>query len=81
MKGNNICALAMTNIWDELSWITSFNTPNPIINVKHAEHLKNMYTQMIQQFPGELETKKTHLKRLKNFETNYNQWFNKNWPY
>ncbi|MDO6597475.1 DUF2723 domain-containing protein [Oceanihabitans sp. 2_MG-2023] len=80
-KGTKICVLAINNLWEELQWTTSFNPPNPIINVKHAEKLKNMYLQMINQFPGDKEIIISNKQRFKNFEPNYIQWQKINWPY
>ncbi|WP_034058125.1 protein O-mannosyl-transferase family [Lacinutrix jangbogonensis] len=80
-KSEEICALAMTNIWEELTWITSFNPPHPIINVRHAEKLKQMYLQMIAQFPGDEITKNEYQNRFNTFETEYILWQKKNWPY
>ncbi len=80
-KGSEICTLAMQNIWEELQWITSFNPPNPIINVKQAEQLKTMYLQMIQQFPGTLHTIEFNKQRYKAFESTYIKWQKENWPY
>ncbi|MFK7748229.1 MAG: DUF2723 domain-containing protein, partial [Kordia sp.] len=51
-KGTAICKTAMQNIWDELQWMTSFDPPYPIINLRHAYRLKGMYFQMLQQFPS-----------------------------
>ncbi|QIE58310.1 DUF2723 domain-containing protein [Rasiella rasia] len=80
-KGDNICATAMKNIWDELVWITSFDPPYPAINVSYAEKLKNMYIQMRQQFPGEISTLNVDDKGYKAFETKHNLWKQRNWPY
>lgn len=80
-KGSKLCSLAMNNIWEELKWMTSFNPPNPIINVKHAEKLKSMYLQMLKQFPGDKTTLKAYEDRFKTFETNYINWQQTNWPY
>ncbi|WP_082041683.1 DUF2723 domain-containing protein [Lacinutrix sp. Hel_I_90] len=80
-KGSQICALAMNNIWEELKWMTSFNPPNPIINVRHAEKLKTMYLQMIQQFPGDKTILNKNIKRFKTFENGYANWKKLNWPY
>ncbi|WP_375235054.1 protein O-mannosyl-transferase family [Winogradskyella sp.] len=80
-KGSEICTLAMENLWEELTWITSFNPPYPIINVKHAEKLKNMYIQMMEQFPGNKITLKGYEQRYNAFEVDYINWQQTNWPY
>lgn len=80
-KGSEICVLAINNLWEELAWTTSFNPPNAIINVKHAEQLKIMFLQMINQFPGDKEIIKLNTQRFKNFEPNYIEWQKTNWPY
>ena len=49
-KGEEVCLKAMDNVWEELQWITSVDNPgNPILNVKKASKLKEMYEQMINQ--------------------------------
>ncbi|AUC81700.1 DUF2723 domain-containing protein [Lacinutrix sp. Bg11-31] len=80
-KGSNICILAINNLWEELKWTTSFNPQNPIINVKHAEKLKNMFLQMIKQFPGDEEIIIFNEQRFKNFQPSYINWQKTNWPY
>ena len=80
-KGSEICTLAMNNIWGELKWMTSFNPPNPIINARHAEKLKNMYLQMLAQFPGDEKTLKFNEDRFKKNEADIINWINTNWPY
>ncbi|OUR99046.1 hypothetical protein A9Q86_13350 [Flavobacteriales bacterium 33_180_T64] len=80
-EGSKVCTLAMNNIWEELKWITSFNPPYPIINVKHAEKLKNMYLQMVKQFPGDKKTLSIYEQRFKTFEAYYINWQQTNWPY
>lgn len=80
-KGSEICILAMNNLWEELKWTTSFNPPNPIINVTHAEKLKSMYLQMLQQFPGDKKTLEIYEQHFKTFEADYIKWQQTNWPY
>ena len=80
--GNQICKKAMNNIWKELMWITSFDTPNPIINARHAKKLLNMYQQMTNQiYPyNKLYAEGCNLQ-LKKFVNTYNVWYKNNWPY
>lgn len=80
-KGSEICSLAMNNIWEEIIWMTSFNPQNPIINARHAEKLKNMYLQMLAQFPGNEKTLKFNEDRFKKYEAHLTNWINTNWPY
>lgn len=80
-KGSNICAIAMNNIWGEIKWMTSFTPINPIINARHAEELKNIYLQMLTQFPGDEKTFKFNEDRFKKYEAELNNWINTNWPY
>ncbi|NQY28018.1 MAG: DUF2723 domain-containing protein [Flavobacteriaceae bacterium] len=80
-KGTEICTLVMDNFWEELTWTTSFNPPRPIINVKHAEKLKNMYVQMLEQFPGDKTTLKKYEQRFNSFEAGFINWKQTNWPY
>ena len=80
-KGTEICTLVMDNFWEELTWTTSFNPPQPIINVKHAEKLKNMYIQMLEQFPGDKTTLNKYEQRFNSFETGFINWKQTNWPY
>ncbi|WP_221259909.1 glycosyltransferase family 117 protein [Flavobacterium okayamense] len=80
-KGMQICNLAINNIWNELNWITSFNPKNPIINVKQGEKLMNMYSQMLQQYPGDANSLEINPLEFTNFMTYFNHWKIKNWPY
>ena len=80
-KGSEICAIAMTNIWEELHWMTSFNPPHQTINVRHAEKLKNIYIKMMEQFPGSKTTLKAFEQNYFNFEASYKSWKKTNWPY
>tara|TARA_R110002049_G_scaffold309298_2_gene520481 strand:- start:2733 stop:5777 length:3045 start_codon:yes stop_codon:yes gene_type:complete len=80
-KSIAVCQLSMDNIWDELIWTTSFAPPNPIINVRHAETLKNMYLQMLNQFPENGQTLENYKNKFMAFEKNYNLWKQENWPY
>ncbi|MEM9680554.1 MAG: hypothetical protein AAF901_09545, partial [Bacteroidota bacterium] len=80
--GNDICLTAMNNIWQEVQWMTSFDTPYPIINVRHATKLHNMYAQMIRQlgeFNPTVATQKQN--ELADFNTAFNSWQKTNWPY
>ncbi|MEJ6792615.1 MAG: DUF2723 domain-containing protein [Lacinutrix sp.] len=80
-KGSEICATAMDNIWGELQWMTSYNPPHPTINVRHAEKLKNIYLQMMKQFPGDKTTLKIYEQQYINFEPGFINWKKVNWPY
>ena len=80
-KGSKVCVMAINNVWEELKWATSFNPPNPIINVQHGEKLKSMYLQMIEQFPGDVDIILFNKQRFKNFEPDYINWQKTNWPY
>lgn len=80
-KGNNICKIAINNIGEELFWTTSFNPINPIINVRHAEKLKNMYAQMLKQYPGNKEDLDNELKKFNTFLEKFQRWKIINWPY
>ena len=71
----------MNNIWEEIIWMSSFNSPNPIINARHAEKLKNMYLQMLAQFPGDETTFKFNEDRFNKHEADFTNWINTNWPY
>ena len=80
--GSTICKTAIDNIEKELAWMTSFNPPNPIINVRHANYLFKVYSQMIIQIKpldGKyFEDKSIDLKAI---EKRLNEWKKKNWPY
>lgn len=80
-KGKVVCKLAMQNIWNELNWITSFNPENTIINVQRAEKLKNMYAQMLQQYPDNPNTLEINPEEFTRFLEYFNCWKIKNWPY
>ncbi len=81
-KGSKICQIAMQNIWEELQWMTSFDPPHPIINVKHAIRLKNMYSQMIEQFKPNHPKESNKLSiQFKKFEVKFQDWHTINWPY
>ncbi len=82
-KGNEICMQCIQNIKNELVWITSFNPQtNPILNVKKAAKLKEIYEQMIVQFevynPQQAQLEK---KEAIAFANEFNKWQIKNWPY
>jgi len=80
-QGTNICKTAMQNIWDELQWMVSFDPPYPIINLRHAYRLKNMYYQMMQQFPGGMQNAPISAQVFSNFDTSFQKWQKRNWPY
>ncbi|WP_375239493.1 protein O-mannosyl-transferase family [Aurantibacter sp.] len=80
-KGTEICTMVMENFLEELTWITSFNPPQPMINIKHAEKLKNMYIQMLEQFPGNKTTLKNYEQRFEALEVGFVNWKKTNWPY
>lgn len=80
-KGTTICKTAMQNIWDELQWMTSFNPPYPIINVRHAYRLKEMYYQMMQQFPQGIQNAPVSAQTFRSFDRAFQTWQKRNWPY
>ena len=80
-KGTEICKTAMQNIWNELQWMTSFDPPYPIINLRHAYRLKSMYIQMLNQFPSGIENAPVSQKTFQNFEAVFLKWQQQNWPY
>ena len=59
--------------------MTSFNPPNPIINVRHANYLFKIYSQMINQIKpfdnNYFEDKSVDLKAV---QKHLNQWKKKN---
>ncbi|MFK7749985.1 MAG: hypothetical protein AB8B65_16445, partial [Kordia sp.] len=69
------------NIWDELQWMTSFDPPYPIINLRHAYRLKGMYFQMLQQFPSGVQNAPISEKKFSEFEAAFATWQKRNWPY
>lgn len=80
-QGTEICKTAMKNIWDELQWMVSFNPPYPIINLRHAYRLKNMYYQMMQQFPSGIQNAPISEQMFREFDTAFSTWQKRNWPY
>ena len=82
-KGNEVCLKSLNNIWDELQWITSFNSSaNPIINVKQAVKLKEMYEQMIVQLePFNPEKALEEKQKAIEFNAYFTKWHIRNWPY
>ncbi len=80
-KGAKICNAAMQNIWDELQWMTSFDPPYPIINVRHATRLKNMCAQMLSQFPNGSQNAPINIETFQRFEASFQKWQQRNWPY
>ncbi|QHI38885.1 hypothetical protein IMCC3317_42850 [Kordia antarctica] len=80
-KGTEICKTAMQNIWGELQWMTSFDPPNAVINLRHAFRLKNMYAQMMSQFPSGIENAPISQETFQNFEADFLKWQQRNWPY
>ncbi len=80
--GDEVCKTAMNNIWNEILWITSFKTPNPIINVRHANKLLSSFKQMTTQIkPFNKEYAQQCEANLKNHVNTYNVWYLNNWPY
>ncbi|WP_046758024.1 glycosyltransferase family 117 protein [Kordia jejudonensis] len=80
-KGTQICKTAMQNIWNELQWMTSFDPPYPIINLRHAYRLKNMYAQMMSQFPTGEQNLPVSKENFQQFDAAFLKWQNRNWPY
>lgn len=82
-KGEEVCSKAMDNVWEELKWVTSIDSPeNPILNAKKAIKLKDMYEQMISQL-AKFNNKETDKRKvdLEAFTKHFSVWFSKNWPY
>ncbi len=81
-NGSSICKAAINNVEQEIKWMTSFNPPNPIINVRHANYLFKIYGQMINQMlpldKAYFEEKSIDLKAI---QKHLNRWKKKNWPY
>jgi hypothetical protein len=81
-EGATVCETAINNVEQEIKWMTSFNPPNPIINVRHANYLFKIYSQMINQIKpfdnNYFEDKSVDLKAV---QKHLNQWKKKNWPY
>ncbi|WP_298519348.1 DUF2723 domain-containing protein [uncultured Kordia sp.] len=80
-QGTEICKTAMQNIWGELQWMISFDPPYPIINLRHAYRLKNMYFQMMQQFPGGVQNAPVSEQTFRSFDESFQTWQKRNWPY
>jgi hypothetical protein len=80
-KGTEICKTAAQNIWYELQWITSFDPPNAVINLRHAYRLRNMYLQMLTQFPVGLENPPMSEQAFQQFDAAFQKWQKRNWPY
>ncbi len=80
-KGIAICKTAMQNIWDELQWMISFDPPYPIINLRHAYRLKNIYYQMMQQFPSGIKNAPVSEQAFRGFDESFQSWQQRNWPY
>lgn len=80
-KGTQICREAMQNIWGELQWMTSFDPPYPIINLRHAYRLKEMYAQMLKQFPNGIENAPISQETFQQFNGAFQTWQKRNWPY
>ncbi|PTX62849.1 uncharacterized protein DUF2723 [Kordia periserrulae] len=80
-KGTAICETAMQNIWDELQWMTSFDPPYPIINLRHAYRLKEIYFQMMQQFPKGIQNAPVSAQTFRSFDDAFQTWQKRNWPY
>ncbi|MEM6686063.1 MAG: DUF2723 domain-containing protein, partial [Bacteroidota bacterium] len=80
-KGTAICKTAMQNIWDELQWMVSFDPPYPIINLRHAYRLKNIYFQMMKQFPAGIQNAPVSEQTFRDFDESFQSWQKRNWPY
>ncbi|WP_405207557.1 protein O-mannosyl-transferase family [Aquimarina sp. LLG6339-5] len=81
-KGNDICLKSIKNLENELIWLISFDPPNPIINVKYATRVKNMYFQMLNQYNSLNPNKTKKLKEdYQKLESSYKMWYSNNWPY
>ncbi|MCH2196605.1 DUF2723 domain-containing protein [Kordia sp.] len=80
-KGTEICKTATQNIWEELQWMTSFDPPYPIINLRHAYRLKGMCFQMMQQFPSGIQNAPISKQTFRGFEEAFQTWQKRNWPY
>lgn len=80
-KGTEICETAMQNVWDELQWMTSFDPPHAVINLRHAYKLKNMYAQMLMQYPGGIENAPVSKDTFMKFDAAFSTWQQRNWPY
>lgn len=82
IKGNEICSIAIQNIEDEIKWISSFNPPRAIINVRYLNRLLKIYEGMILQskeFDSHLyESKKQILLKI---QQHTKTWQQANWPY
>jgi hypothetical protein len=76
-----ICSTAMLNIWNELQWMTSFDPPYPIINLRHAYRLKQMCFQMLEQFPTGKQNAPVSEQTFREFDTAFLTWQKRNWPY
>lgn len=80
-QGTEICTIAMQNIWDELQWMTSFDPPYPIINLRHAYRLKTIYAQMMSQFPSGIQNAPISSETFQQFDSAFQTWQKRNWPY
>jgi len=79
---NSICNTAITNLYEELEWLISFNPPNPIINIRHSNTLKNMLNQMVGQLSNSSpEAAKKWVPKLDILNAQIKTWQQKNWPY
>jgi hypothetical protein len=80
--GNAICNQAITNFYEELKWMISFNPPNPTINIRHSNTLKNMLNQMVNQLSiTSPQLAKEWQSKLEILNTQIKTWQQKNWPY
>lgn len=64
-KGDFVCLKAMDNIKEELNWVSSFNTNNPIINKQKTSQLKEMYEEMINQL-SKYNNKEANFRKAEN---------------
>ncbi|CAM1344588.1 protein O-mannosyl-transferase family [Tenacibaculum amylolyticum] len=82
MEGNTICETAIQNVEETLLWMTSFDTPRPIINIRRANYLFKIYSQMvtqIQPYNSSFYTLKS--KDVIAIKKRLDTWKNRNWPY
>lgn len=81
-KGVAICKQSMLNIWQEINWIASIDSPPfSTINVRHANILFNMYKSMSKQLSNYTKQQPVSLNTLLEFEKEFNIWKAKNWKY
>lgn len=82
VEGNTICETAIQNVEEILLWMTSFDTPRPTINIRRANYLFKIYSQMITQiqpYNTSFYTQKS--KDLIAIKKHLDTWKKRNWPY